>query len=386
MNNADTSQDPGFVTADEALRCGEPIAARALLEAAATQETPGIDVWRKLAALRRNAGDVMGATAALQQALRDDPFDFFSLLALAGLFDQLEDPRAGEAYGRALAQRPTGKMAPPLEQAVRRGQSVYRAYQQAFETRYLEAARTSGAELDADAQIRFERFASNSARRTSPFRANPTHFHYPGLREREFHPRVEFPWLAAWESAASSIAAEFEQLVATETSELVPYVQYGDEAPLNQWRALNNSRDWTAIHLIKRGETIAANARHCPATMEILRTIPQPRIAGCGANAMFSLLAPHTTIPPHHGVANFRLVAHLPLIVPSGCWFRVGAETREWRLGESFVFDDTIEHEAANPSDRPRVVMIVDCWHPDLGPAERTAIAAALSGNNTAEF
>ena len=43
---------------------------------------------------------------------------------------------------------------------------------------------------------------------------------------------------------------------------------------------------------------------------------------------------------------------------------------------KAFVFDDSIEHEAANESDQLRVVMIFDTWHPDLSPAERTAIAA----------
>ena len=75
---------------------------------------------------------------------------------------------------------------------------------------------------------------------------------------------------------------------------------------------------------------------------------------------------------------NARLVCHLPLIVPQGCWFRVGGETRYWREGEALVFDDTVEHEAMNPSDALRVVLIFDVWRPDLEPVERQAIAAAI--------
>ena len=101
-------------------------------------------------------------------------------------------------------------------------------------------------------------------------------------------------------------------------------------------------------------------------------------ISGRSPNAMFSLLAPGTRIPPHNGVANTRLVCHLPLIVPEGCWFRVGAETRAWQVGEAFVFDDTIEHEAANDSDQLRVVLIFDVWHPDLDPIEREAVTAVI--------
>jgi len=35
-------------------------------------------------------------------------------------------------------------------------------------------------------------------------------------------------------------------------------------------------------------------------------------------------------------------VLHLPLIVPEGCGFRVGSETRPWKVGEAWVFDDTV--------------------------------------------
>ena len=93
---------------------------------------------------------------------------------------------------------------------------------------------------------------------------------------------------------------------------------------------------------------------------------------------MFSMLAPRTRIPAHTGVANTRLVCHLPLIVPSGCGFRVGDTVREWREGEAFVFDDTIEHEAWNDSDQLRVVLIFDLWAPALSEAERIAVAAII--------
>ena len=100
---------------------------------------------------------------------------------------------------------------------------------------------------------------------------------------------------------------------------------------------------------------------------------------------MFSLLAPHTHIPAHVGVSNARLVCHLPLVIPDGCWFRVGAETRTWSPGEALVFDDTIEHEAMNDSDSLRVVFIFDVWHPDLTAVERDAVAALIASEGGAE-
>jgi aspartyl/asparaginyl beta-hydroxylase (cupin superfamily) len=185
------------------------------------------------------------------------------------------------------------------------------------------------------------------------------------------------------EAATDDISAELEAVMAAERAELVPYIQYDEHLPLDQWRELNKNSDWTAIHLLQNGQRIAANADHCPRTMALLAGIDQPAIKGAGPNAMFSLLAPQTTIPAHVGVNNTRLVCHLPLVVPDGCWFRVGAETRDWRRGEAFVFDDTIEHEAENPSDQLRVVFIFDVWHPDLSAVERDAVIALIESERS---
>jgi aspartyl/asparaginyl beta-hydroxylase (cupin superfamily) len=46
------------------------------------------------------------------------------------------------------------------------------------------------------------------------------------------------------------------------------------------------------------------------------------------------------------------------------------------------VFDDTIEHEAWNDSDKLRVVLIFDIWHPHLAPPERALITALTAGVN----
>jgi aspartyl/asparaginyl beta-hydroxylase (cupin superfamily) len=167
-------------------------------------------------------------------------------------------------------------------------------------------------------------------------------------------------------------------VIGSEAAELVPYIQYPDDVPLRQWESLNRSRDWTAIHLLQNGRPVERNARHCPRTMKLLERLPQPDVPGASPNAMFSLLAPRTRIPPHTGVANTRLVCHLPLIVPEGCGFRVGAETRQWRPGSAFVFDDTIEHEAWNDSGELRVVFIFDVWAWALSEAERRAVAAII--------
>ena len=99
--------------------------------------------------------------------------------------------------------------------------------------------------------------------------------------------------------------------------------------------------------------------------------MPRAYIPGRAPSAFFSLLKPHSHIPAHTGVTNTRAIIHLPLIVPPACSFRVGGETREWREGVAFAFDDTIDHEAWNGSDDLRVVLIFDVWNPHLSLEEQ---------------
>jgi len=358
-------------------------AAGLLLEAAESRpEDPAL--WMKLAAMRRRTGDPHAALQAVHRALAIAPLDFTALLMRASLLQRLGDPEAGEAWGNALAQRPAGALPPPLEPVVAEAERHHEAWIRRREARMVAAMAAPEKRGDEEERRRIGRFRSNVLRRTRPFHSSPTHFHFPELAEREFHPRRLFPWLERLEAATDVIASELQSVMAAERAELVPYIQYEDHLPLDQWRPLNRNPDWTAIHLWRNGDRVEANARHCPGTMELLEEFPQPQVRGAGPNAMFSLLAPRTAIPPHVGVSNARLVCHLPLIVPEGCWFRVGAETRHWERGQAFLFDDTIEHEAMNPSDELRVVFIFDVWHPDLSQVEREAVAALIGSEGGA--
>ena len=364
--------------ADNAAARGDHDAARAILEQVIASSPGRIEPWLKLAAMRRAQGDGAGALEAVSGALRIDPLGFLPLLLKASLLDAAGRPQeAGETYGHALAQRPATVPA-GLSGAVATAEQRHQAHIAAAGERLAGAALSLEPGLSEPERRRLRRFRSNILRTTRPWHSDPSHFHYPGLAEREFHDPEDFPWLAALEAATPAILDDFRRVMAAERAELVPYIQYPDDVPLRQWAELNRNPAWTAIHLVQNGATIDANARHCPAVMALLGGFDQPVIPGRGPNAMFSLLAPGAHIPPHTGVANTRLVCHLGLIVPRGCWFRVGGERREWAVGEGFVFDDTIEHEAANPSGELRVVLIIDTWHPGLSQAERAAVAATM--------
>jgi aspartyl/asparaginyl beta-hydroxylase (cupin superfamily) len=363
--------------ADRAAAAGDLITARQSLEKAIKAGSPTLELCSKLSAVRRALGDVPGAIAAIEQALVLSPLDFSALLARAMLLERAGDQRAGEAFTNAAAQLPPDREIPAaLSAAVQHTRRRAAEHQATVERRLLDAI---PAGLTVDERLRLERFASNSSRRTRHFHQEPTNFHFPGIPEIEFHDPGQFPGLAQIEAATDTIRAEYEALVGQKTAKLVPYTQYPEHVPLAQWRELNNNRDWTAIHLLQNGRRVEANASHCPVTMDLLSRLPQPDIPGAAPNAMFSLLAPRTKIPPHTGVANVRLVSHLALIVPPKCGFRVGATTVEWQVGTAFVFDDTIEHEAWNDSDELRVVLIFDLWTPAIDTAERDAVAKVIA-------
>jgi len=363
--------------ADRAAAAGDRVAAARLLEQAIGAGAGGIETWMKLSAMRRAGGDTAGALQAVEQALALEPLNFLALLSRAHLLEKAGDPRAGEAFAVAAFHAPAeDKLPPAIHSALAHARARGEEHQREVEQRLLRAV---PADLSPAERSRLERFASNSARRTRHYHQEPTHFHFPGLPEIEFHDPAGFAGLDMLAAAAADIRDEFEALIAAEAGELVPYVRYPDQVPVGQWQELNHSRRWTAIHLLRNGERVEANARHCPRTMQLLAELPQPQVPGASPNAMFSLLAPRTRIPPHSGVANTRLVAHLALIVPDGCGFRCGATTRQWREGEVFVFDDTIEHEAWNDSEHLRVVLIVDLWPPALTVRERQAIGSVIA-------
>jgi aspartyl/asparaginyl beta-hydroxylase (cupin superfamily) len=365
--------------ADRAAASGHFVEARSMLERAVERNGSSCELWMKLSAMRKASGDIHGALAAVDRSLALEPLDFAALLYRAVLLEALGEPQTGEAFGQALAHAPPEDQIPqPMRSTVHHARTRWTEYQASREERLLRALPT---DLDDAERRRSKRFASNISRRTRHFHQEPTDFHYPGMPEIEFHDRDAFPQLAVLEATTADIRAEFDALIAAEAAEMVPYIQYPDRVPLRQWKALNKSRDWTAIHLLQNGQRVETNARHCPRTMAVLDKLDQPRIAGASPNAMFSLLAPRTRIPPHTGVANIRLVCHLPLIVPPDCGFRVGGTTRDWRVGEAFVFDDTIEHEAWNDSDQLRVVFICDLWAPALSATERQSVAAIIAAS-----
>jgi aspartyl/asparaginyl beta-hydroxylase (cupin superfamily) len=228
------------------------------------------------------------------------------------------------------------------------------------------------------ALMRFDRALDRVLGRKRIYAPQPTDLHFPFLRNYEFHPRADFPWLEELEAESPAIRQEVLEVLAGDRDRLVPYIAYPEGLPLDQWRELNQSRRWSAYFLWKDGSRQEAHCERCPRTAAAIARAPLLDIPTRGPTAFFSILDARTHIPPHTGTTNARLTVHLPLILPGECRFRVGGELREWRFGEGWVFDDTIEHEAWNDSDAPRAILIFDIWNPQLTTLERDLVREAI--------
>lgn len=359
--------------ADSALKAGRPQIALGYLTELASLPNPGFERLLKLAAVQRACHQLEAAIMTVDRALVHEPLNPHALLLRATLLhDSGRHHQAGEAYGRALSQMPI--TVPPQFAAV---MTVARSRYAAWQDQYSMTLRRALAQKGATSS-RAEAFIKSVVRLAPPERDGPTHYCYPGLGQTGFFDRQLFPWLDEIEASTDFVQREFDRLLRHRLIEASPYINYPTSAPLNQWEELNQNSDWSVFHLIKRGVTNSDVATCCPHTMKLLSRLPQPDIDRAGPNAMFSMLAPHTHIPPHTGVTNTRLVCHLPLRVPDGCWFSVGGERREVERGKSWVFDDTIEHEAMNESDEMRAILLFDIWHPALDAADRDTIRIVI--------
>jgi aspartate beta-hydroxylase len=136
---------------------------------------------------------------------------------------------------------------------------------------------------------------------------------------------------------------------------------------------------WDALFFYRHGQRFDDNHRRFPRTSALLESLELCRIDAQAPEVCFSILQPHTRIEPHHGVTNARVVIHIPLRVPPGCYLEVSQVGRHyWCEGQAMVFDDTFEHSAENPSAQVRGVLLMDSWHPALTAVEREAFRAIV--------
>jgi aspartyl/asparaginyl beta-hydroxylase (cupin superfamily) len=350
-------------------------------EAVAPQD-PHVKMQKALA--HRMGGSLSAALAALDEALALDPYNFLALLSKGAVVEKLSGERvAARVYENAIKLAPDDENLPPnLRTPLARAREVVKRTREAllsYLTEKVGALEGAGSEL---AQRRLEEAIGVYAGVRKVYQHEPLLLHYPRLAAIPFYPRELFPWLPQLEAATPVIQAELEATLATQMDAFAPYIQFPPEAPVNQWGELNHSEKWSSLFLWKDGVRQDAVCAACPQTAALLEALPMARQPGFAPTAIFSALQARTRIPPHTGSTNVRLLCHLPLVLPGPARFRVGNETRAWRMGEAWVFDDTIEHEAWNDADALRVILIFDVWNPYLEAGERERINTLMAARN----
>ncbi|WP_233840902.1 aspartyl/asparaginyl beta-hydroxylase domain-containing protein [Dyella sp. 2HG41-7] len=368
---------------------GELNLALARLQAAALIHPEDPNVLQQLGAVHLATADGASAAATLRETLRIAPDMFVARLHLGQALEQLGEPhealktyfgalRSAQNQGRWLNDETT---APGLRDTVKHAMRFVDAGRLAFFHGVLEPLqqRYGADELERVTHC-LDVYLGERSIEMPDARQRPKFLYFPGIPSQPYYPRERFPWQETLEAATGDIREELQRVLAQEFSlETFLGAPQPGQAQQEMLRSSGSApAAWDAYFFFRHGERYEAHLQACPRTAALLDSVPLARIRNHAPESLFSVLSAGTHILPHTGVTNVRLVTHLPLIVPPQCALRVGGATHIWREGRCVTFDDTFEHEAWNRSEQTRVVLILDCWNPDLTEAERAAVAELI--------
>lgn len=335
-----------------------------------------IQTWLLLAYACRQAGRFVRAEEAADQVLSLDRQNVRGLIVKGDCrFEAKDDRAASSFYGTAakLARlRPS--LPPDLVGEMARIEKASQLLAARFRTRLETRLAESGVAL-ARQPGRFRESLELMFGEKEIYYQKPSAYYFPRLPQIQFYDRADFAWAETVEAATADMRAEAEAVMGDATA-FKPYLESRRDRPTYDFHGLLDNPEWSTFYFWENGGPVERNVERCPKTFAAVTAAPLAHITTRAPSILFSLLKRGARIAPHNGMINTRLICHLPLIVPPGCGFRVGNETREWEEGKLLIFDDTIEHEAWNDSDRDRLILIFDIWRPELSTAERAAIVS----------
>jgi len=329
-----------------------------------------------LAYTARDAQDFVAAKASAESVLAAEPANAAAMLIKAdSLFELGQRREAIGFYSMALQVPVPAEPAPALRSDLER--AAKRVHEHADRIARSVDERLTAAGILPDAPPRFRQSLDIMRGARKVYAQRPLQYYFPGLPIIEFFDPSQFSWVSELEAAVDAIRDE-ALAVLENRARLTPYVDR-DHGPQVAEVDIAGSRQWTAFFLYRSGQLLAENAALCPKTMAALAKVPLTQAGGAMPSVLFSVLEPGAHIPPHHGMTNARMICHLPVIAPSGCTLRVGAEQRDWQYGKTLMFDDSIEHEAWNRGQETRVVLLFDVWRPELSVDESRAVGEYIS-------
>ncbi|MGH8320942.1 MAG: aspartyl/asparaginyl beta-hydroxylase domain-containing protein [Gammaproteobacteria bacterium] len=373
-----------------AMERGDYSRARALLERALKADASRPIVYQNLGLVLKAENDVEGALRAFQAATKQRDNFVYSWIYQGQIHKEAgRSSEAIQAYAHALTLLPSleATLANPAIPEAKRT-LIRDAVLSLNEMKYaffLEALTDTIAEHGVTSLQRILDSASIKAGLMAPVYQHalqrPDWIYLPGIHPEPFFSTDQFQWIPELELHTTEIRDELQSLL-EESDVFEAYVNL-DHEDTRQWKTLNHSQDWSSFHLYRAGKSLVENCQRCPVTADVLARLPLVKIEGHAPEAFFSILKPGTHIPPHHGLGNYKLAVHLPLIIPADCAIRAGHETRAWEEGKCLIFDDSFQHEAWNNSKQIRAVLIFEIWNPALTEAERRGMSALVVATNT---
>ena len=362
-----------------ALRKGDAQAARTLLQQVASSPHADVAAWFGLAVACAQLNDDAAAGSAVDQVLALEPRNLRALVLKGDLLAKAGDARnASSFYRLAIRTAPPAHELPAEPRTdLARAEAMCKRYAEEFERSLVDRLIPEGL-LERGPADRFRQSFDIMLGKRGIFFQQPRIYYFPELPQIQFYDRNDFPSFDKVEAATADIRAEMLEVL-QDASAFRPYVESNPTRPPGDQTGMQENPNWSAFYLWRDGEIVPENAARCPKTMAALADFPLVHIQNRSPSVLFSLLRPRSRIPPHTGIVNTRLICHLPLLVPADCGLRVGNDARRPVEGKAWLFDDTIEHEAWNDSDRPRVILLFETWRPELTAKERKLVTTMFS-------
>ena len=332
---------------------GDRTARLAAVQAQAEHHPKATYLWMLLAQARLQEGPPLPALQCWQRALQARPaVADDTLLAALGVMDAAQWQRMG-----ADIQRLRAEYLRDAYSEIRRGHSARDLF-------------------------RIDRALAGYLGEATVLSSHPTQrpkvMYVPGLGDKGFLDAAHHPLVPPLLAQSDAIRGEFDEAL-RQRDGIEPFMGVLSGHDTGKYLSGSITASWDALFFYRHGQRFDDNHRRFPRTSAAIEALDLCRIDAQAPEVCFSILQSHTRIEPHHGVTNARVVIHIPLRVPPGCYLELSQVGRHyWREGQAMVFDDTFEHSAENPSDQVRGILLMDSWHPDLTPVERSAFRAVI--------
>jgi aspartyl/asparaginyl beta-hydroxylase (cupin superfamily) len=205
-------------------------------------------------------------------------------------------------------------------------------------------------------------------------RQRPGMLYIPGLPHQPWYEASEYPETRevarvlreAWPRMREEFLAH-----ATARERFEPYAP-PEEVERYHVSGLRGPEEWTGLFFSRNGIRYEESYRDLKETARVLAQLEPSLLVQ--HESFFSVLSPGAALRPHCDATNAKLSVHLGVLIPERCGIKVGGIAKRWVEGETYLFDETWEHEAWNHDQTPRVCFLTDIWHPELTPVERAAL------------